>query len=496
MRILVILLFLFSWSKTIAQEKKFINIKKVDVTERFKEKESEYYKLKGNIQLEHDGMILFCDSAYLFDRDNRFEAFGTVNLQKGDSVRLSSDSLFYNGNTQEALAKGNVLLKNGSISLYSTSLYYDMQKDLSYYTNHGIIYNREDTLSSLTAHYYMNQNRVNFQHQVNVRNKDYHVDSENMSYHTQSLELFFHDKTVLKSDSLDLHFNEGYYNQELEIAHCKGEVLAIKSPHSLQADSLYLDKTSNILEAYNNIIIVDSLQNLEITGNKALINQTDFTGEITGKPIAKQIQDKDTFFLKAITLFSFKENDFWNLHAYNDVKFYKNGIQGIANTLKYHQKDGIIELIQEPILWSEESQISADSVRISLSDNEIDSLFLDQNVFIIQEVDTVNLYFSQIKGRTLRGKFNETALESIHIIGNAESKYYVLNKMNVVEGLNFIQCSAINMTMSNGKIERVDFLQQPNGEYIPIQDLRSKDKFLKKFKWIPKLRPQKTDFIQ
>ncbi len=496
MRLLCVLFLLITIPRLQAQEKKYITILNSDITERFEETASDYYKLKGNIQLEHDGMILFCDSAYLYESLNKFEAFGSVILNQGDSVRLASDSLFYDGDTQLSNALGNVTLKHDSILLVSKELHYDLKHSLAYYNKYGTIYNRMDTLSSRSATYYMDKNLINFSEQVDVRNSEYTVESENMTYLSKTLELFFSEYTHLKNDSLDLYFQKGYYNRRLEIADCKGQVKAIKAPRSLFADSIHLDKTKNRIEAFKNITITDSLQKLEITGDKAILNKKDFTGEITESPIAKQFQDTDTFYLKAKTLYTFKEADYWNLHAYNDVKFLKKDIQGIALILKYNQKDGYIELFNQPVLWSGESQISADSIKISMVENDIDSLFLDQNVFIIQEVDTAENYYSQIKGRHLRGKFNKSVLERIHILGNAESKYYVINKFNEAEGLNFIQCSGINMTMIDGKIHKVDFLQQPNGEYIPIHDLSPQEKFLKKFKWNPDSRPNRNDFIQ
>ncbi len=496
MRLIYILILFFSLTGLKAQEKKYIKILKVDITERFEDKKADYYKLKGNIQLEHDGMILFCDSAYLFEAQNKFEAFGSVRLNKGDSVQLNSDSLFYNGNTQLSYAKGEVSLRHHTMLLLSNSVYYDMNHSSAYYTNHGTIYNSEDTLSSRSATYYMDQSKINFQEQVAVRNSQYKVDSENMTYLTDDLILTFSGYTHLNNDSLDLYFNEGFYNRKSEIAHCKGEVRGLKSPHSLLADSIFVDENKNRIEAYHNVVITDSLQKLQITGNKAIINKKDFTGEFTDSPIAKQYQATDTFYLKAETLYTFKEKENWNMHAYNNVQFFKKDIQGSAAILKYNQELGYIELFQEPLLWSQNSQISADSIKITLVENAIDSLLLDHNVFIIQEVDTSENYFSQIKGRKLRGKFNGSALEKIHIQGNAESKYYVVNKLNQVEGLNFIQSSGINMRMKDGKIHKVDFLQQPTGTYIPIHDLSSEQKLLKKFKWIPESRPNIKDFIQ
>lgn len=493
----VILIFLFCSLAVFAQEKRYINILNSDTTEVFDDaKLGEHYILNGNIHLSHSGMFLTCDSAILYQKPNRFEAYGTVKLTQGDSITLYSNSLFYDGASQTSKAYGNVQLYHDSTLLISEEVKFNQKSQIAYYDKHGTIYNRADTLTSKIGTYYLEEDKINFKEEVVVRNAQYHVESENMFYLTEKLDLFFQGRSHLKNDSLDLYFQRGHYDSKNDLANCAGNVLAIKAPQSLFADSIYVDKTKNLLWAYYNILLVDSLQSMEITGEKAVVNKQNFTGVITENVEARQIMDADTFFLRSDTIQTEKEHGFWNMYANQNVRFFKQDLQGIARLLIYKQTKSIIRLYEDPVLWSEESQISADSVAIKLNGNHADSLFLDRNVFIIQEVDSTQNYYSQIKGRKLRGKFKDTLLDEIRISGNAESKYYALKKDNSVEGLNFIQCSSIHMYMKEGKIDRVNFLQKPNGSFTPAVDIKESEKLLKKFKWVSDLRPTRIEFSQ
>ena len=68
-------------------------------------------QLIGNVRFTHKNAIMYCDSAYLFE-DNSMKAYGNVKIVDGDSLTMTGDSLFYNGNTQIAKVRGNVVIDN------------------------------------------------------------------------------------------------------------------------------------------------------------------------------------------------------------------------------------------------------------------------------------------------------------------------------------------------------------------------------------------------
>ena len=42
--------------------------------------------LVGNVCFRHDSALMYCDSAYFFEKDNSLHAFGHVHLIQGDSL--------------------------------------------------------------------------------------------------------------------------------------------------------------------------------------------------------------------------------------------------------------------------------------------------------------------------------------------------------------------------------------------------------------------------
>ena len=42
--------------------------------------------LQGNVIFEHDGALMYCDSALIFQQDNSLEAYGNIKVNQGDTV--------------------------------------------------------------------------------------------------------------------------------------------------------------------------------------------------------------------------------------------------------------------------------------------------------------------------------------------------------------------------------------------------------------------------
>ena len=91
--------------------------------------------LRGDVRFRHDSALMYCDSAYFFDKENSLHAFGHVHLIQGDSIEGFGDVLYYNGNTKMAKFRKRVKLihKKGSLSyvVYASNSkihYLDIQK--------------------------------------------------------------------------------------------------------------------------------------------------------------------------------------------------------------------------------------------------------------------------------------------------------------------------------------------------------------------------------
>ena len=58
---------------------------------------------------------MHCDSAYFYLDSNAFQAFSNVNVIKGDSIKLTGDTLYYRGIEKTADIFGNIRYQDKQI---------------------------------------------------------------------------------------------------------------------------------------------------------------------------------------------------------------------------------------------------------------------------------------------------------------------------------------------------------------------------------------------
>ncbi len=104
--------------------------------------------LIGNVIFFHDGAFMYCDSAYLFQQTNSFEAFGNVRMEQGDTIFVYGDYLHYNGNTRLARLRDNIRMEDRTATLFTDSLDYDRVANLGYYFDGGMLVDDKNELTS------------------------------------------------------------------------------------------------------------------------------------------------------------------------------------------------------------------------------------------------------------------------------------------------------------------------------------------------------------
>ncbi len=110
------------------------------------------------------------------------------------------------------------------------------------------------------------------------------------------------------------------------------------------------------------------------------------------------------------------------LFAHHRMKFFKSDLQGMCDSLVYRVKDSVIALLKEPVLWSEENQLTADSMWLYISHNRIDSMVLFNMAFIISRDSTDS--YNQIKGKQMRAYFRNNQLYLIKVHGQCRDDLF------------------------------------------------------------------------
>jgi len=477
-----------------AVKKKRIELLNAEVLEYDESLGHKARRLIGNVIFEHEGAIMNCDSAYLYE-DNSMDAFSRVRINKSDSIKMWCDELNYNGNTEFAKAKRNVKLVDREMTLTSQKLDYNMATEQAWYNTGGKIVDSENTLTSRVGYYYSTMEEMFFKDSVKLVNKQYTLYCDTLRYNTQTEVAFFLGPTTIISDENTILCNFGWYDTELDIAQFSQKATVLSSDQSILGDSLYYNKKHGYGIAIGNVVISDTSQNIILTGERAKYYEVGDMVLLTDSAVMIQDMGVDSLFLHADTLLSIIDTiiDRRILFAFHHAKFFKPDMSGKCDSLVYSYADSTIRLYRDPIMWSDENQLTADSMWIQNRNSKIDKLYMKENSMIISEEDSA--MFNQIKGRYMTGYFQEQKLRRVFVEGNGETIYYAGEDGERPDNVNKAKASNLLIKIEKNQVKDITFLTQPDATLYPLNLVKLSDMKLEGFNWRIEDRPEKVGDI-
>ena len=462
----------------------------------FNEQFSEAQVLKGNVVLSHQGTFLYCDSAYLFDKENRLEAFSNVRIES-DTVKITGNRLTYNANEKQALINGDVVLTDPGTILTTNELYYNTATGVANYITGGkIVSNRnKNELTSEFGSYFSKEKNFYFKRKVVLINEKYTMFGDTLRYNTLSETAFFLGPTTIKSKENTIYCENGYYNTKTDIAEFGKNAWIKGKTQKIKGQSLYYDRKLAFGKALRNVEVIDSVQRVKVTGNYALYYEINERVTVTDSALFHQFFENDTLILHADTLkaFTTANTGYRTFKAYAHCQFLKKDMQGKCDTLIYSYADSVMRMYGKPIIWSDENQLTGNFTTIHLKNSKVDHLILHENGVIASKEDTVR--FNQIKGKTITGFFTNNELRKIDVKGNGQSVYYSKDDKNDYIGINKAICSDMEILLDSSKVEEILFLTQPEAVFYPVNELGYKEWMLKDFKWLGAFRPREVKHL-
>ncbi len=489
---LLLLFYLFS---TIAlSQSKRISIVHSDNSTIDEEKLPGATVLLGNVFIKHEGISLQCKKAVHYTKENYIKAYGNVILKQGDTITQRSEYTEYNGNTNKALSWGNVIIKDPKMTLSTDTLQFDRSKQVLFYRTGAKIRDSINVLTSTTGNYYMQNNKFQAISNVIITNPDYVLESNHLDYYTNSGKAYLYGASTIKSKNNYISCEKGFYDTNQNISHFTKNALIIYKDREIKADSLYYDRNKGFASATKHIIITDTISNMVIKGDYAEYFEKLDSAFVIDKAVAITNTNVDSLFIHGDTLLLTGKPEKRVIRAFHHVKFFKSDMSGKCDSIHSNQENGLTQMFNNPVLWSNESQITGDSIQlISNTETEkLDSLKVLQNSFMIQK-DSMG--FNQIKGRNILGKFIDNDLQIINVIGNGEIIHFVRNSNKELIGIEKTSCSSINFLLKDGAIQQAKFLTKPEGETYPPSKLPENVRKLRGFVWRGDERPLNKDDI-
>jgi lipopolysaccharide export system protein LptA len=479
-----------------AQQPRKIQLIQADIMSYNKALGEDVQRIIGNAIFEHDGAFLYCDSAHLNNKNNSMKAYSRVHIEASDTLNLYGDSLYYSGDTKIAEVFDNVKLIDNKTTLTTDKLIYDRNTGIAYYLTGGHIVNEENTLDSKRGYYHTNSKDFFFRDDVLLTNPDYVMDCDTLQYNTQSKISWFRGPTTIKGEETNIYAENGWYNTVTDIAEFNENAWVKNGDQTLTGDSLYYERTNGFGEAFRNVVVTDTVQDIIVTGQYALYDKLQGYTLITMKPEALFIEENDTLFMHADSLWATFDSaqTTKEVFAYYHAKFYRTDLQGLCDSLIYAFSDSTLRMLGNPILWTEENQMTADTIHILTGEESVKELYLLNNAFIISQ-DTLGTGYNQIKGRNMTGFFQENELHRVDVEGNAETIYYVREEDGALTGINKAFSSNMSIRFRERKIKQIAYFEKPTAVLHPEGELPPEELVLKNFTWHADRRPMKREDI-
>lgn len=452
-------------------------------------------KLIGNVVFTHRSTIINCDSAYHFYKENRLEGFGNVHIKDGDSVTITSNKLIYEGANRDAKLRNNVVYKNGSRTLYTDILDYDLTDKIADFRGRGKLIDDENTLTSDNGRFFSEQDYAIFYIDVKLVSPTYDLESDTLEYSTKTKIAITKGPTnIITDENTKVYAEGGEFQTAIDITIFEEGTIETDE-YILEGDELFLDDSTKFYTAIGNVKLTSKNEDVIIVGEKGIYDQSKGRSKIFGNPVMKKLMELDTFFMSADTLVAV-ESDIEadkRILAFYDVKFFKSNLQGKCDSLSYFISDSTIVMYENPVLWNMNSQIEADSIDLLLVNDIIDKMNMRKNSFLASK-DTLG-QFNQMKGRNMIAYFDQGVINSMDIKGNGESLYYALEGDSIMIGLSRILCGDMRIQFRNSKPKTMSFFRTPEGQLIPPHEITPENIRLDGFIWREPERPLLEDVV-
>ncbi|HZI02067.1 MAG TPA: OstA family protein, partial [Flavisolibacter sp.] len=174
--------------------------------------------------------------------------------------------------------------------------------------------------------------------------------------------------------------------------------------------------------------------------------------------------------------------------AFRNVRIFSDSVQAVSDSLFYSFKDSTFRLYQNPIVWSNKSQIVGDTIHMFTKNKKADRLKVFENSFLIRENEPG--VYHQVKSTRMDGYFKDGSIDSVNAKGSAESIYFIQDNDNAYTGINQTSSDAMDVYFSQQDLQKVVLRSAVKGTLTPMSQKQPSEARLSGFNWLESRRPK------
>ena len=395
----------------------------------------------GNVVLKQADVVMTCNKAIQYLARNDADLIGNV-IVKQDTMTITTDTAYYSGNLKKATSNCNVKLDDKKVILVADSGDYFFDEHKALFKSNVTLYDTSATLTSEKLIYYKDEDRMIAVNNVKIVQEENIITADSLEYFRNKRVTYAYNNVGINSSENNVQI----YGDHLEDYAERFYTLIDKNPLLIQIDTSY-NKTSDTLATG----MIDTILTMKI----------------------------DTLVIRSNMMEAWR--DTINLFKAEDsVRIVRSGFASLNDFTIYRKKEGEIitykvkDEANQPVLWYNNSQLTGDSVTISLIENQIKLLKVFGNAFILSQNQKYTNRYDQTSSDSVALNFNEGILTSTEIYGNVLSIYY-LYEDEEPNGLTRSSSKTAKIVFDDKEVSEVRLYGTPASEFYPEKQVKGKE---------------------
>lgn len=429
-RLYLIVLILLMLIPAVAEAQNNVNIIEAGVLQTSIIDGQPVTRILDNVVLSIDSRTMYADSVYQFTGQDRIQAYN-IQIITEDEI-IWADTLYHNTLIDYSELRGRVVVVSENNKLYSEAMDVSMPLDITFFLSP-------------------------------VRFED--------------------DRGALVAES-------GLYFQRADSAIFRGEVQLADSTQYLEADSLFMNRSTDLYELFGRVYAQDFEDNVTFKGDYLFADSSGYR-LLTGNDawlldISESEADTTHLLAKKIELM---ENDSVStMDAFENVRIWSNKFSAVGDTANYDNTAERFVLRSNPILWQKNIQLTGPVIEVEMEDDDIRFLSSHPRPIAVQE-DSLTRRLHQMTGDTLHAYFEEGSAERIIVFNNSEIIFHIRDENEEPDGLiELIANGSSTLFFKDGEFDFFTAEENPDGSWLP-EDPENIDRKLGNFRWDPGLKP-------
>lgn len=419
----------------------------------------------------------------------------------GDQFNLISDSLRYYTDLNKAVFRSPTNIVNKDQRIYSHSGYYHLDSNSSLLYGNAQYQDESTKAKADTIKYHGDVEEVELIGHAKVDRNEDRASANYIKYAKPSDELNMKGNARYKGSEETVEGEEIRYYGKTEDLIVEGTGFFSNPPYLIRSENIrYVEATGAVL-LDDNVFVQDTAKNVFLEAQHIIFNDQEeyfkaYNSE--GKALMGRRMDADTLYISADTLYSYKqyieEDTISIFEAYNDVEILSSDISGVADSLSYIETDSLLQLFQSPKMWGDSSQFSADTIVLTMKDDNIDDIALRNNALIINTKDFK--FFNQVSGTNGLITMKQDTIKRFDIYENVHSVYYLQDEEDGYIGVNKSKAKDMIMTFEDGEIRYIKYIKETEHELLPMESTDHDAVRVSGFIWLYSDRPVRLEDLK